>query len=389
MKKILFDFITLQDDFINGGMLYTQKILYELLRNNVIIYGLYDEKLPVNKNMSDITEKNKINLLNIRDKKIFEIIDNLQIDTVFIGIAQRYNVFNLCGLKCKVVVVCHDLSDLSFEYFEINQSKSLKIFARKCNIFETSKLKTVFKFILYPLVLVRRSYIRQKYSYANFNKLIQKSNVFVITVSQYSKNSIQYFLDSPKNDIKVYYPPAHNENIEGNIENIYKKINRIKKYFLLVSVDRLFKNAALFFEQWDRFCSLSSSEYYCVLVGKIKVNFKNCIVIDKTSSGELAFLYKNAFALIYSSFAEGFGSPPIEAAAYGTPSICANVTSIPEICGDMAVYFSPFYPEDLFRAMIEMTKNRDIYVEKTKKRFLKISQRQENDFGKLMGLILS
>jgi len=44
---------------------------------------------------------------------------------------------------------------------------------------------------------------------------------------------------------------------------------------------------------------------------------------------------------------------------YGTPSICANVTSIPEICGDMPIYFSPFYPEDLFKAMIKMTEYRE------------------------------
>jgi hypothetical protein len=39
--------------------------------------------------------------------------------------------------------------------------------------------------------------------------------------------------------------------------------------------------------------------------------------------------------------------------------------------------------------MIEMTMNRDIYVEKTKKRFLEINKRQKDDLQKLMDFILN
>jgi len=55
----------------------------------------------------------------------------------------------------------------------------------------------------------------------------------------------------------------------------------------------------------------------------------------------------------------------------------------------MPVYFSPFYPEDLYRALIKMTENRDLYVEKAKNRFLEINQRQNNDLKKLIDFILN
>jgi len=401
LKKILFDFVTLQVNAIWGGILYTQKIFDEILDKEVEIYGLYDGNMPINERIESITKQCKVTLLNIRDEYIFEIINNLRIDTFFIGIAQSYGSFNLCALKCKVVIVCHDLNDMSLEYFKILNAEPLKIFEEKYLINEISaraclikKIKFFIKIFLYPLVLLRR-YIRQKKftlpvsRHANLEKLIKQPNVFVVTVSEYSKCSIQYFLGNPKNKIEVFYSPIVNENFDEKIENFSKAEIKGKKYFLMLSVNRACKNAILLLEQWERFCLSTNYEYYFVLVGKqIKVDLKNCIALEEVASEELAFLYKNAFALVFPSFTEGFGYPPIEAAAYSTPSICANVTSIPEICGEMPIYFSPFYPEDLFRAMIKMTENREFYVEKTKARFLEIKQRQKQDLKKIIDFIL-
>ena len=401
MKKILFDFITLQDNFINGGMLYTQTIFYEIANRKVVIYGLYDGNLPISETIKSIMTQYKINLINIRDENIYETINNLMIDTFFIGIAQRYNSFDLSGLKCRIVIACLDLFDMSLEYFKIKQSEPLKNFVKKHSVNnngKTNRIKLITKLFLYPLVLLRRGilllfkhYIVKRKNtvsrYANFKKLIQKSNVFVVTISEYSKYSVQYFLGNPQNNIGVFYAPISNSSFEG-IDNFNRIPIKERKYFLLVSVNRDYKNAMLFLEQWEKFCLTTNYEYNCILVGKIKANLKNCIIIDEVKSEELAYLYKNAFALIYPSFAEGFGYPPIEAAMYATPSICSNVTSIPEICGDMPVYFSPFYPEDLFRAMIEMVENREVYVEKTKKRFLEINQKQLQDLEKIVDFIL-
>ncbi len=385
MKKILFDFITLQDNYINGGMLYTQKIFYEILNNEVKIYGLYDGNISINERINRITKQYEITLIDIRNENIFEMINNLQIDSFFIGIAQRYDSFDLCSLKCKIVIVCHDLSDMSFGYFKIPQAESLKKFVEKHLIKQKENKIKFIKFLSYPLVLFRRHI---KENYKNFKKLIQQPNAFVVTDSEYSKYAIQYFLGNSKNKIEVFYAPISNENITGKTENFSKESLENKKYFLLVSVDRLYKNTALFLEQWDKFCLATNYEYHCVLVGKLRCNIRNCIVIEEVSSEELVCLYKNAFAFIFPSFSEGFGYPPIEAAEYATPSICSNTTSMPEIYGDMPIYFSPFYPEDLFRAMMKMTENREFYVEKTKRKFLEINQRQKQDLKKIVDFIL-
>jgi glycosyltransferase involved in cell wall biosynthesis len=391
MKRILFDFISLQYSIYNGSALYTQKIFYEISNRTVEFYGIYDGDIPINQRVEAITKQHKITLINIRDKNVSETVNNLRIDTFFIGCAQRYNSFNLCDLKCKIVIVCHDVNDKTLEYFEIPQSKSLRNFREKYLINKKGcKITFIIKLLLYPIVLLRRYIIKIKTAscYINFKKLIQQSNVFVVTVSEYSKYSIRYFLGNPQNDIKVFYSPLSNENIDIKDEDINKMPIKDKKYFLVISIDEIFKNVALFLEQWEKFCISTNYEYYCVLIGEIRASIKNCIVLGRVSSEKLAYLYRNAFALVYPSFTEGFGFPPVEAASYATPSICSNVTSIPEICGDMPIYFSPFYPEDLYRAMIKMTEDREIYVEKTKHRFLEISQRQKQDLRKIVNLIL-
>ncbi len=52
-------------------------------------------------------------------------------------------------------------------------------------------------------------------------------------------------------------------------------------------------------------------------------------------------LYQQADALVYVSFAETFGHPPLEAMALGCPVIASNTTSIPEITGDAAELVNP------------------------------------------------
>lgn len=56
---------------------------------------------------------------------------------------------------------------------------------------------------------------------------------------------------------------------------------------------------------------------------------------------------KQADALIFPSFYEGFGLPPLEAMACACPTIVSHATSLPEVCGDASLYFNPHSSEDL------------------------------------------
>lgn len=49
---------------------------------------------------------------------------------------------------------------------------------------------------------------------------------------------------------------------------------------------------------------------------------------------DLCWLYAGARALVWPTFYEGFGLPPLECMAAGTPVITSNVASLPEVVGD-------------------------------------------------------
>lgn len=56
---------------------------------------------------------------------------------------------------------------------------------------------------------------------------------------------------------------------------------------------------------------------------------------------ELIWLYRNAVALVFPSFDEGFGLPPLEAMTCGTPVVASNTGSLPEVLGDHVIFVDP------------------------------------------------
>ena len=56
---------------------------------------------------------------------------------------------------------------------------------------------------------------------------------------------------------------------------------------------------------------------------------------------DLPALYSGAAALVYPSFFEGFGAPPVEAMACGTPVVASTRPAFPEILGDAAMLVDP------------------------------------------------
>jgi glycosyltransferase involved in cell wall biosynthesis len=103
----------------------------------------------------------------------------------------------------------------------------------------------------------------------------------------------------------------------------------------------------------------------CVIVGQRydQVFANSAIDTDRVhhlgyvSDGELVSLYQHAALLIYPSFYEGFGLPPLEAMWHGCPVIVANTSALPEVCADAAVYCDPLQAQTLCDAITSVMQN--------------------------------
>ena len=69
---------------------------------------------------------------------------------------------------------------------------------------------------------------------------------------------------------------------------------------------------------------------------------------------EVNYLYNAASMLVYPSFYEGFGLPPLEAMTCGTPAIVSNIKVMPEVVGDAALLIDPHDVEELGTAMYRL-----------------------------------
>lgn len=136
-----------------------------------------------------------------------------------------------------------------------------------------------------------------------------------------------------------------------------------KPYFLFVSQWRPHKGIETLLEAFEHVYQ-KNHNIQLVLTGSGKQDFAQILEAVRLAKLHLPIittgfiddqvlrlLYEKARALIFPSVYEGFGLPPLEAAAFGLPTIAAHSSSVPEIMADSALYFEPNNPVDLAKKM--------------------------------------
>ncbi|MEM7705887.1 MAG: glycosyltransferase family 1 protein [Pseudomonadota bacterium] len=97
----------------------------------------------------------------------------------------------------------------------------------------------------------------------------------------------------------------------------------------------------------------------CVMVGQldqrhfasVSLNPELIHHLGYVSDAVLKKLYRHASGLVFPSYYEGFGLPPLEAMAHGCPVIVSNCSAMPEVCGDAAIYCDPSRPASIANAI--------------------------------------
>lgn len=77
-------------------------------------------------------------------------------------------------------------------------------------------------------------------------------------------------------------------------------------------------------------------------------------------SEELRAIYWTTDVLVFPSWWEGFGWPPLEAMACGTPVVCSDRGSLGEVAGDAALIVNPEEPEAIADAVSRVLKDMNL-----------------------------
>ena len=210
-------------------------------------------------------------------------------------------------------------------------------------------------------------------TYSTYYKFITPKIIFnshkVLTVSEFSKNEIINRFQISNKRVEVIYNAS-------NIKKSKKSRKISSKYLLYVGTLSKRKNLAILLNSLE----LLDSDLELVIVGKIDKNIKDekiyknqrIHLINDASNADLSNYYSYAEALIFPSFYEGFGIPPLEALKCGCPVIASNILVLKELYEDVIIYFNP-YDEKELTEKIKFLMNND-----------KIKQKMINDSFKII-----
>lgn len=353
--------------------------LFEHKTDDVFVYGIYDSHRGIAQqyNLFEYAKSHGIELYDVSKKPLRNFISEKSINCFYIAFGQFYEGIDLTGIKIKVIMFIHDIFDIERCDNKIDFS-----------ITDPYKLTLWGRFKRIANLAFGRYAKQAKKRYHDIMKLYAAENTISYTVSNYSATALKYYFPEIKKEIQVCYSPLRKAEIMGVIENSILKelVESGKKYFFMIAANRIYKNPSIIMKAFMRI-----SEEYDVKLLTLKYGKSICkshIDINYLSDADMEYAYKHALALVFPSFFEGFGYPPIEAIVNGIPAIASNVTSIPEVLGNAGIYFSPFYPADLYRAMKLVLDNPSIKDYELHERAKEITLRQEQDLHKLIKEIL-
>lgn len=392
--NILFDLIPTQTEKIGGVSEYIRSVFIafkKYIKENhipITIYAFFDDTIGKcfykDLNSKELLDDNVV-VISSRKRDLGKIVEDYDIDKIFIGALQFWiGKYDFSRLNAPITTVIHDMHNTEIQ--DLNLYAYLSLFKSPYFLLRQFAAKTI-----------RKQSNSNTETLNVLSTLSRKKGWDCITVSNYTKSSLLYFYPFIREEsIKVLSSPERqliSSSVYDNKE-LEALVNSGSKYFLLTSADRPEKNASNTIAAYTRFRSFASKRHkeipFLVTIGQHNISEDGIIPLPFLSESDLVKAYQNCYALIYPSFFEGFGYPPIEAMKYGKPVLASNVTSIPEVLGSSAIYFSPYYRADIFNALRELNdKNYDSYVQKAERRYEEINRQQKVDLVKLLELLSS
>lgn len=189
-----------------------------------------------------------------------------------------------------------------------------------------------------------------------FEKSVAQTTHFICP-SAFTKRELMDLGGVPDDRITVI-PLAARESFSPRaaekLEHLRRLLSLPKAFLLFVGTLEPRKNIDGLLDAYSRLPVPLRHHYPLVLVGAAgwgvsglwdraaRLNIQQTILpLGYVTEDDLATLYTAAKALVWPSWYEGFGLPPLECMACGTPVITSTASSLPEVVGDAALTVDP------------------------------------------------
>ena len=194
----------------------------------------------------------------------------------------------------------------------------------------------------------------------------------IVAISEATKRDTVKLFDIPPQRIQVVLCGYKNVCAASEVP-----VALPEKFFLYVGVLKERKNVLNVVRAF-RACVRSHPAFALVIGGKAEGAYadqvrryideegigREVIFVGHLNDGQLSYLYKKAFALVFPSFIEGFGYPVLEAMSCGLPVITSKTTSLGEICqNNSALLADPASIIELTQAMTTLAENETVRKE--------------------------
>ena len=193
----------------------------------------------------------------------------------------------------------------------------------------------------------------------------------LIAVSESTKRDLMRWFGVPSEKITVVYegvdPKQFSPMPEGHLwlKEFRKHEDLPARFFLFLATVEPRKNvrAALEAMRLAHGAGMLPKDVHFVISGNVgwlagdtlrfarSADLREIVHFRSVKSDERKFWYNASEGLVFPSFFEGFGLPPLEAMACGKPVITSNRSSLPEVVGGAGIMVDPFRPEEIAAAM--------------------------------------
>lgn len=212
----------------------------------------------------------------------------------------------------------------------------------------------------------------------NIKQLINRADQ-VIAVSLNTKRDIMRFFTVHEEKLQVIYPSLHTHRMtQALAEDLTKDLHLNKKFFLFLGTVEPRKNIKSIIKAFDMYHQ-NYPDVDLLLVGNkgwlynplFRLLKKRDYIryIGFVAGKKRDALYFLSLALIWPSFYEGFGFPPLESTVQGKPVIISYKTSLPEIMKEQALYVDPYNPAEIYQLLKQLTEDKNLVqyiIDKTK-----------------------